>query len=376
MPGFEWIGEEEKEAVNSIFDNGGVLIAHGFHDLRRGVYHVREFEDRSAEYFGVKHCLAVSSGTAAVKIALKAAGVLPGDEVITQAFNFIAVVEAILDVGAVPIIANVDHTLNMNPENTESLVSKRTRALLPIHMLGVSADMMAFKEMAKKYDLALIEDSCEAVGGRYRDHFLGKWGDVAAFSFDQGKMIATGEGGMVLTDDDSIAKYAREYHDHGHENSPKLARGCDSKNMPGFNYRMTEMQAAVGKAQLRKLDAMLMANRARYRALEQSLGGRYQLRSIPEPCVTTFDTFIIISLDESIRHKMVALLANDGFGTKNLPDAMEWHCAAFWDHALKPDQVEQSMKTRKLLEQTVAIPIWLKKSPKEYEGLGRALRRL
>ena len=165
MPGFEWIGKEEKEAVAAIFDQGGVLFAHGFDDLRGGVYHVREFEAACSEYFGVNHCVAVSSGTAAVKVALKAVGVRPGDEVIPPAFNFIAVVEAILDTGAKPIIANVNRTLNMDAEETQSLITPRTRALLPVHMLGVPADMHVFRELAKKNSLDLILFLLADVGG-------------------------------------------------------------------------------------------------------------------------------------------------------------------------------------------------------------------
>ena len=373
MPGFEWIGKEERKAVSSIFDQGGVLFAHGFENLRGGVYHVREFEAACSEYFGIRHCIAVSSGTAAVKVALKAAGVQRGDEVITQAFNFIAVVEAILDVGAIPIIANVERTLNMKPADAESLISPRTRALLPVHMLGVSADMPAFREMAQRHSLALIEDSCEAIGGQHQGRYLGGWGDSAAFSFDQGKMIATGEGGMVLTGDDQIAKYAREYHDHGHENNPSLPRGRDTKTIHGFNYRMTEMQAAVGKVQLGKLDKMLEANKERHGRLSDILGETYELREQLEGSESTDDAFVFFVEDEGVRGKVVALLQDTGFGTKNLPSAVEWHCAAYWDHALSQKQLDRAEETKRLLETAVAIPIWLKRSAAEYEVLAKKL---
>ena len=122
MPGFEWIDKEEQQAVSKIFDDGGVLFAHGFDSIRKN-YHVREFETSCSKYFNCNHALAVSSGTAAIKIALKAVGVKAGDEVITQGFNFIATVEAILDCGAVPVIANVDDTLNMDPDDLKNLIN-------------------------------------------------------------------------------------------------------------------------------------------------------------------------------------------------------------------------------------------------------------
>jgi len=149
MPGFELIGKEEQEAVNQVFEEGGVLFAHGFNAMRKK-FHVREFESETVEFFKSKHALAVSSGTAALKIALKALGVKPGDEVITQAFNFIATIEAILDVGAVPVITNVDDSLNIDPNDCEMLISSKTKVILPVHMLGIPANMAAIQQIAQK----------------------------------------------------------------------------------------------------------------------------------------------------------------------------------------------------------------------------------
>jgi 8-amino-3,8-dideoxy-alpha-D-manno-octulosonate transaminase len=139
MPGFELIGEEERAAVNKWFDDGGVLFAHGFDDIRNNRYHVREFETQFAEYLGVNYAQAVSSGTAALKIALNALGVKPGDEVITQAFTFIATAEAIIDVGAKPVFVNINETLNIDPSELESAITDKTAAIVPVHMLGVAA---------------------------------------------------------------------------------------------------------------------------------------------------------------------------------------------------------------------------------------------
>jgi len=376
MPGFEWIDEEEKEAVTSIFDNGGVLFAHGFDGMRNGIYHVREFEGECAQYFKAKHCLAVSSGTAAIKVALKAIGIKPGDEVITQAFNFIATVEAILDCGAVPIISNVDQTLNLDPLELSKLTTNKTKAILPVHMLGVPAEMDPIISFANKNGILIVEDNCESVGAKYNNKFLGTIGDAGAFSFDQGKVIATGEGGMVLTDCDKINKKACEYHDHGHENNPDFPRGLDTCSTPGFNYRMTEMQAAVGKVQLKKLDKMLRSNIERYSALGAALNNRFSVRAIPEKAETIFDTYILFTDDKTTRENIISLLQKEGFGTKNLPDAINWHCAYHWSHALTNDQILHARKTLQLLEKAVAIPIWRRKSPEDYEQLGSQLRQI
>lgn len=148
MPGFELIGAEERAAVNELFDDGGILLRDRFYSMRNGRYRALEFERAFAEYLGVKYALAVSSGTAAVQVALKALGVKPGDEVITQAFTFVATVEAIVDVGARPVLVNVDDTLNMDPVELEAVITARTRAILPVHMLGVAAEMDAIMAVA------------------------------------------------------------------------------------------------------------------------------------------------------------------------------------------------------------------------------------
>lgn len=375
MPGFEWIDEEEKNAVASVFDEGGVLFAHGFDKIRKK-YHVREFEKNSSDLFGVSNALAVTSGTAAIKIALKSLGVNKGDEVITQAFNFIATVEAILDCGAKPIICNVNETLNMDPLDLENQISDKTKAIIPVHMLGVSAEMDKIIDISKKYKLPILEDNCEAIGAKYNDKYLGTIGDVGVLSFDQGKMIATGEGGMILTNDKAIDDYCRQYHDHGHENNPNFSRGRDTHKIYGFNYRMTEMQGAVGKVQLNKLANMLNENYKRAQKLNDILLNKFEFRSIPKNSVPTWDTVIINVENSEYREKVVKILNTNGFGTKNLPDAMEWHCSYYWDHALDSNQISRSLFTKNILEKSIAIPIWLRKSVNDYEQLAKILLEL
>ncbi len=372
MPGFEIIDNKEQEAVNQIFEEGGILFAHGFDAMRKS-FHVREFEEKSKKAFNAKNALAVSSGTAAIKVALKSIGVLPGDEVITQAFNFIATIEAILDCGAKPIIANVNDSLNMDVKDCETLITKKTKAILPVHMLGVPCDMDSIMELAKKNNLKVLEDNCEAVGAKYDDKYLGLIGDVGAFSFDFGKVITCGEGGLVLTNSSSIDKYAREYHDHGHENNIELPRGRDSRSIYGFNYRMTEMQAAVGKVQLDKLTFIIQENTKRMNALVSNIPSGIKCRLIPKKSSPINDTFIFFIDSENERQKYISTLIELGFGTKNLPDAMEWHCAAFWDHALPENQVARSILTKNLLTKAIAVPIWLRKNVEDYEMLAEKL---
>jgi len=372
MPGFELIGKEEQFAVNKIFEDGGILFAHGFDAMRKN-FHVREFEKVTKDYFSCNHALAVSSGTAAIKVGLKALGVKPGDEVITQAFNFIATVEAILDCGAIPVISNVDDTLNMDPADCESLITDKTKVILPVHMLGVPVDMNKIMTIAKKHDLKVFEDNCETVGAKYEGKFLGTIGDAGAFSYDFGKVITCGEGGMVVTDDIKIDKYAREYHDHGHENNPNFPRGKDSKSIFGFNYRMTEIQATVGKVQMGRLNYILNENKMRYQAIIENIPSTVKTRKIPNGSSPIYDTFIFFTDSKKDKEKYITILNDKGFGTKNLPDAMEWHCTAFWGHALDKKQIEYSQKTKTMLEKAIAVPIWLRKEPREYVELVKLL---
>ncbi len=375
MPGWEIIGKQEKKALNSLFHEGGVLFAHGFDNFRKK-YHVREFEFQSKKKFQSKYAVAVTSGTAAIKIGLKALGVKRGDEVITQGFNFIATIEAILDIGAIPIITNIDKSLNMCPTDLEKLITKKTKAIIPVHMLGVPADMEKILKIAKKNKIKILEDNCEAVGAKYGKKYLGSIGDIGVSSYDFSKTITCGEGGMIFTNNKKIYKYSKEYHDHGHENNPKLKRGEDTRSIVGFNYRMTEMQAIIGKVQLKKLEYILKENKKRYLGIESILKSKYLLRQIPAKSKIIYDTFIFTVKDKIKRKKIIKTLNKEGFGTKNLPDAIKWHCAYYWDHALPLKQTKRIIKSKKILSNSIAIPILLKKSPHQYKKLAKKIFKI
>ena len=372
MPGFEWIDEKEAQAVSKIFKEGGTLFAHGFDNIRKK-YYVRSFEKNCEKYFGSAGCLAVSSGTAAIKIALKAVGVKKGDEVITQSFNFIATVEAILDCGAIPIIANINDTLNLDSEELPKLISKKTKAIIPVHMLGVPCEMDKIKSIAKKYKIPVVEDNCEAVGAKYKGKFLGTLGDIGIFSFDHGKILTSGEGGMILTNKNKLLKYCKEYHDHGHENNKNLPRGRDTKKIFGFNYRMTEIQGTIVNEQLKKLSKIIKDNSSKFNVLKNIVSPHFKTRLIPKGSMCINDTLIIFQSNKVKKKEIIKILKKYKFGTKNLPDAMEWHCSFFWEHALKKSQIIRSKKTLKILQDCIAIPIWKRKTIKDYQKLGNKI---
>ena len=372
MPGFELIGKDEADAVSEIFNEGGILFAHGFDSIRKR-YHVREFESKCSQYFKVDYSRAVASGTAGLKCALKAVGVKEGDEVITQSFNFIATIEAIVDCGAKPVICDIDENLHLSIDNLMERITKKTKAIIIVHMLGMGGDIKEVVEVGKKLNLPIIEDNCEAIGAKYDDRYLGTIGDIGVMSFDHGKMIACGEGGMVLTNRKDYADFVSQYSDHGHENNPNLPRGKDRRIMPGFNYRLTEIQAAIGKVQLSKLEFMLTENLKRYEILNESISKVSKVRSELPSHKGSYDTFIFSINNKNLKQKIISFLKELNFGTKNLPDAMEWHCSFYWDHAIDKDQILNSKNTLDILNNQIALPILLKKSLENYKQVAEGI---
>tara|TARA_B100001250_G_C19816762_1_gene798846 strand:+ start:3969 stop:5111 length:1143 start_codon:yes stop_codon:yes gene_type:complete len=375
MPGWEIIDKNEKKALASLIDEGGVLMAHGL-NTRRKSFHVRDFESKAKKFFKSKNALAVSSGTAAIKIALKALGVKKGDKVITQAFNFIATIEAILDLDAKPIIVNVDKSLNMCPIDLEKKTNRQIKAIIPVHMLGVPVKMDKILKIAKKFKIPILEDNCEAVGAKYKKKYLCNFGQAGVASFDHAKTITCGEGGMIFSNNKKIDKFCREYHDHGHENNPTLPRGMDSRKIYGFNFRMTELQGVVGKVQLKKINFILNENEKRYMAIKQNLSKIIEVREIPNFSKPIFDTFIFFIKNKQQKIKIIRYLNKIGIGTKNLPDAIKWHCASYWDHALPQNEIRHSKKTLKILKQSISIPILINKKLNLYQKIGKQISKI
>jgi 8-amino-3,8-dideoxy-alpha-D-manno-octulosonate transaminase len=384
MPGYELIGEEERAAVNELFDDGGVLFAHGFDGVRNGRYRVREFEEQFADYLGVNYAQAVSSGTAALKVALVAMGVKPGDEVITQAFTFVATAEAIIDVGAKPVFVNIDETLNMDPGDLERAVSEKTAAIIPVHMLGVAADLGRIHPIAEKYGIPVLDDTCESLGAEWGNEKLGTQSLASAWSFDAGKTVIAGEGGMITTNDEGLYQLAREYHDHGHMYNPNLPRGRDTHRIPGFNYRMTEVQAAIVSAQLKKLDYIVERNRCNSAVIESAVSDLdgVKMRSIPALCKPLCDTVIMQFESDEIASRCVMSLTENGLGTKNVPDAIEWHFAVYWGHM--QDEIGCSQEeSRILLKQSndivkrcVALPVLVNMTEEQVKNNADTVRMI
>lgn len=368
MPGFELINKKEQSAVNKLFDQLKKKIKPIFYNSEN----VKLFEKNFAKKIGHKYAVAVSSGTAAIKTALIAAGIKPGDEVITQAFTFIATVEAIVDIGAKPVITEIDQTLNMCPVDLEKKITKKTKAIMPVHMLGVSVKIDEIKKIAKKNKIIVIDDNCEALGARWKNKPLGSQFDACTWSFDNGKTITTGEGGMITTNDYNLYKLSLEYRDHGHENNPDFPRGRDTHRIHGFNFRTTELNAVIGLEQLKKLDYIVLQNKKKYNSFLR-LFKKYKFisfREIPKTSTPLYDCLIFNLATKGDANKFLGLMKKNNLITKNVPDAIEWHFAIYWDHIFKKYEIKKNklkkmfQKSQDYLSRSIAIPIFVKESQK------------
>jgi len=382
MGGAELIGKEEREAVSEVIDRG-VLFRYGFNEKRKNIFKVQEFEGRFARYMGCSYALGVSSGSAALRVALAALGIQRGDEVITQSFTFVATIESILEAGGVPVIAEVDRSLNLDPQDLEARITERTRAIVPVHMLGVPARMNEIIAVAQKRNIPVLEDSCQACGSSYLGKKTGAIGAMGTYSFDYVKTLTTGEGGMVVTNDKTLYDLATYYHDHGHEHNPELPRGEDSHSLTGFNFRMNEIQGAFGTVQLERLDYVLSeqrANKGKIKRAIDSLKG-IEFRDLPDPAGDGGDTLVFFLPDVRTARGFNDSLMRDKIDTKILPSAMNWHFVGNWNHIIKfcpPYRADAWPKSEALLKRAVALPISVRMSEEQIgrviEGVKRAAR--
>jgi len=358
VPGYELIARDERDAVFDIFDSSnGVLFAHGFDKLRNGRFRVREFENKFAEKMNANYALAVSSGSAALKVALSALNVGFGDEVIVPSFTFISTAEAVMEVGATPVIADINRTFNLDPADVIAKITPRTKAIIAVHMMGCAADILALKKITDEHSLKLIEDVAQCCGGKIDDVYLGQYGDAGCFSFDFGKTITCGEGGMITFKNERDFARGRAIHDHGHEYSDPN-RANDPAILRGFNYRMTEIQAAIGMVQLSKLDHILKAQKENKARLKERIGNlNFRFREIVADSGDIGDS-IIVFIDKSVKSRTLSKLIQEfSLPTKNIPDAIRWHYAGFWQHLLGENAPRNYQNTDLYLLNSIAIPI-------------------
>lgn len=296
-PGSYCIGDEERREVLDVL-NSGHLFRYGDlsdPDFKHKVY---TFEREFAEYCGVKHALATSSGSGSILISLLAAGVKPGNEVIVPAYTFVASYSATIFAGAIPVLTEIDESLCIDPNDVERRITPKTSAIMPVHMLGNPCDMDAITEIANRHGLRIIEDACQACGGAYKGRKLGSIGDLGTFSLNIFKTITAGDGGVVITDRDDLYERAFALHDQGH--TPNRAGvQVGSRCILGLNLRVNELMGAVALAQLRKIDSIittLREKKAKFKQMIADLDGfQFRILNAPEGecgtlCTVIFDT--------------------------------------------------------------------------------------
>lgn len=356
MPGFEIIDDAERKEVLDVLETG-VLHRYGFDAARKGHWKAKTFEAEFASRAGAKYCLLVSSGTTALSTALAANGIGAGDEVIIPPFTFVATFEAVIWAGAVPIFAEIDHTLCLDPASVKEKISPRTKAVIPVHMCGSMARIDEIKRLCDEKGLVLIEDVAQSVGGTFNGKALGTFGHMGSFSFDPVKTITCGEGGAIITDDEELYLRADYHADHGHDHVAD-DRGLDDHPILGNNFRISELHAAVGLAQLRKLDLILEKQRSHKKVIKEALKSIPQVsfREIPDENGDTATFLTYFMPTASAARETVQGLAQAGIGGCFYWYDNKWHYIRKWDHF-------------KALKSAAKLPIQLLDNLPDYEKI-------
>lgn len=331
MPGFELYGAEERKEIMEVLETG-IFFRYNHDEPRKGIWKSRELEAELCKRTGAAHAHVLSSGSTAVATALAACGIGAGDEVIVPPFTYVATVEAVLFVGAIPVFAEVDETLCLNVEGIRKAITPRTRAVAVVHMCGSMAQIDQIATLCKEHDLKLIEDSAQALGTTFRGQHVGTFGHAGTFSFDFFKIITAGEGGAVITNDKAVYEASAQYSDHGHDHIGNN-RGMEQHPIIGFNYRISELHAAIALGQIRKVDHMLERQRANKAAIYEFLRQYRQItfRRIPdmEGDAATFLDFLLPTEEDA--RAVARQLAEAGVGVNYWYDNM-YHYIRNWDH--------------------------------------------
>ena len=337
MPGFELFGAEERKEVNDVLETG-ILMRYGFDGPRKGIWKAQELEKAINQAFGCQYAQLTSSGTAALTTAMAALGVGAGHEVIMPSFTFVASFEAVLSVGAVPVLVDVDETLTLNPDAVRKAITPATKCIMPVHMCGSMADLDALKAICDEHNLILLEDACQSIGGTYKGKKLGTIGHAGTFSFDFVKTITCAEGGVVMTNSEDVYIKSDGYTDHGHDHKG-VDRGADLHPFIGYNFRISELHAAVGLAQIRKLDQFLAIQRKNHAQLKSILATipGISFRQVPDPAGDSCSFLSWFLPTEAQTRAAVAIMKEAGILAGNFYwFDNNWHYIRKWDHLKQP----------------------------------------
>ena len=326
------LGEEEARAAAEAIRSG--WVAQG--------PRVKEFEESVAAYLGVEHALAVSSCTAALHLALVALGVGPGDEVIVPSLSFVATANAVRYVGATPVFADVHpRTFNMDPDALGPLLSDRTRALIPVHQLGLAADLDPILALAAEHDVAVVEDAACALGTTYHEQLVGTRGAMSCFSFHPRKIITTGEGGLITTNDGDLAARLQVLRSQGMSVPADMRHQAgrvvfEEYRELGYNYRLTDIQAAIGLEQMKRLPTLLSRRRELARRYDQLLAPLANITPPvdPEPGSHAYQSYMVL-LDEHLdREATMQRMLKLGVSTRRSVQAI--HLEPLYEDSSRP----------------------------------------
>jgi 8-amino-3,8-dideoxy-alpha-D-manno-octulosonate transaminase len=369
MPGTELFGEEERKEVNDVLSTG-ILFRYNHDAQRNNIWKARDFENEVKKITNAKFAHAVSSGSTAIAAALAASGIGAGDEVIVPPFTFIATVEAVLFIGAIPVFAEIDETLCLSEDGIRKAITPRTKAVCLVHMCGGMADMDGIMKVVKEKNLILVEDAGQAFAASYKGTATGLFGKAGSYSFDFFKIATAGEGGVLVTNDEETYKKADVYTDHGHDHVGNN-RGMENHPYLGFNYRISELNAAVGVAQTRKVPHIREKNRHNKNFLVKELsktnGISFARLADPDGDSATFLNLLLPDTDSAKR--TVEELNKAGVGGFNYWFTNMYHFINQWDHL-------KNMKTvsKLTVQLTGSSQDYTKLSlPKSQEVVGRLI---
>jgi 8-amino-3,8-dideoxy-alpha-D-manno-octulosonate transaminase len=356
MPGTELFGNEERKEINDVLETG-ILFRYNHDQQRNGIWKAREFEAEVAKITGAKYAHAMSSGSTAIATALAASGIGTGDEVIVPPFTYIATVEAVLFVGAIPVFAEIDETLCLSAEGIKAVVTPKTKAVCLVHMCGGMADMDALMAVINEHNLVLVEDAGQAFAASYKGTYTGLFGKAGSYSFDFFKIATAGEGGALVTNDEKVYRNADSYSDHGHDHIGSN-RGMEQHPILGFNYRISELHAAVGLAQTRRVPHIVDMNRKNKTLLTEILskteGISFARLADPSGDSATFLNMFLP--DTEAAKRTVDELNKAGVGGFNYWYVNMYHFINQWDHI-------------KELRTASKLPVQLLGSPQNYAEL-------
>lgn len=321
-PGHYLIGKEEKEAILKVIESGYLFRYGSLSDPKFGA-EVWNLEQEIARYLSSKHILTVNSGTSALWVALSALGIGPGDEVIVPGYTFIASITSIIFARAIPVLAEIDESLTLDPKDVEAKITPRTRAIMLVHMLGNPGYINEIKQIADTHNLLFIEDAAQAFGAMYKGKFAGTYGHFGTYSFNVFKTITAGDGGAVSTEDPELFKKAFSVHDQGHL---PLRQGVEvgARTVLGLDFRMTELAAAVLRVQLLKTEFIkseLKQKKQRFKDGIKDIKGM-TFRTLPDPDGALATLLTVLFPSEEIARKIgtdlkSGVVANSGWHVYN-----------------------------------------------------------